>query len=441
MMLIIIALRNLSRQKRRTFLLGGAIAFGIVIVTLINGFAGSFVDNVSENFSQLLAGHIFVAGTERFEDGRERMVINDDQVLLDALESAGAPVRTVSRRSEFTGAMMFQGMSVRQSVVGVDWEREVFFRERLVLLEGSFDNMLIENDKGERNGLIVTRDIADRLNVQIGDRVVSRMRTIDGQQNVGEFVVAAISHDPGLFGQLSAYADLRYVNELLLIDPGSYQTLGIFLESLEQIDETIDPYYEELSSDVQLYDRPTEDDERNPVEQMFEDDVDEEWTGNRYRVYTLNDLLSEVDQIVNLLNGAALVILLVLFVIIMIGITNTFRMIMYERVREIGAMRALGMQRSRVLGSFLLEALFLALGGVILGLAIAAIVMLILSGINLGLDSPIFILLKNGYFTFRVLPLQVLLNTFVVASLTIVAAFFPSRKAARLEPVDALRSI
>ena len=132
---------------------------------------------------------------------------------------------------------------------------------------------------------------------------------------------------------------------------------------------------------------------------------------------------------------------MVLFVIIMVGITNTFRMIMYERVREIGTMRALGMQQDRVLGSFLLEALFLALGGVVAGLAVAGAIMLILGQIYLGLDSPIFILLKNGYFTFTVLPWQVALNTGIVTSLTILAAFFPSRKAARMKPVDALRSV
>ena len=103
-------------------------------------------------------------------------------------------------------------------------------------------------------------------------------------------------------------------------------------------------------------------------------------------------------------------------------------------------MRALGMQRARVMNSFLLEAVFLALGGVIAGLIIAGVIMLILGQINMGLDSPIFILLKNGYFTFTLLPLQVLLNTGIVAGLTVLAAFFPSRKAALLAPVDALRS-
>jgi putative ABC transport system permease protein len=439
--LIQIALRNLNRQKRRTYLLGGAIAFGITIVTLINGFAGSFVDNVSENFSQLLAGHIFVSAQQRLDDGRERRLIGNDEVVFEAIDASPVDPVTTTKRSDFTGALLFQGESVRQNIVGANWEDEEFLRERLVLLEGSFDNMLRTNRAGARNGIILTKEIADRLNVAIDDRVIVRMETLDGQQNVGEFSVAAVSYDPGLFGQLSAYADLDYVNELLLVPPGSYQTLGIFLDNLSLIDERVTPFYDELAKRADVFERATGEAEENPIEQIFAEEEDETWTGTRYRVYTLNDLLSEVDQIVDLLNGAALVILVVLFVIIMVGITNTFRMIMYERVKEIGTMRALGMQRGDVLLSFLFEAVFLALGGVVAGIALAGVVMLILSQIYLGLDSPIFILLKNGYFTFRLLPSQVALNTGIVVILTVIAAFFPSRKAARMEPVDALRSV
>ena len=440
--MILIALRNLNRQKRRTYLLGGAIAFGVAIVTLINGFAGSFVENVSENFSQLLAGHIFVQGRERLSDGSERRLIADDALLIGTMNEVIRPLVTYTKRSEFSGALIFQGTSVRQNVVGADWDQEVFLRERLVLVDGAFENMLRRNREGLRNGIILTETIARRLRAEIDDRITIRMQTVDGQQNVGEFTVAGISYDPGLFGQLSAYADLGYVNELLRVPDGSYQTLGIFVQNLGQIEQWVNRYYEALEGRVDLFERSAADEDReNPVAQLFRETTDEEWEGTRYRVYTLNDILSEVDQIVGLLNQTALVILIVLFVIIMVGITNTFRMIMYERIREIGTMRALGMQRERVLGNFLLEALFLAIGGVLAGLLVAGSVMLVLSRISMGLDSPIFILLKNGYFTFRVSLLQVLMNTGIVASLTILAAFLPSRRAARMEPVDALRSV
>lgn len=437
---ILIALRNLNRQKRRTFLLGGAIAFGIAIVTLINGFAGSFVENVSENFSNLLAGHIFVEGVDKPEGDREFRRIADDDLLLEAISERDLPIRFVTKRSEFTGAMIFQGVSVRQTVVGVDWAEEQYLLERLVLTQGTFESMLTLNDGGERNGIILTEEIAEKLNVELGDRIIASMRTVSRQQNVGEFVLAGISHDPGLFGQLSAYADLEYVNQLLTLEPGQYQTLGIFLTDLQLIDGEVDNFFDALATRVNMFERNTEEDGENPVEAMFDQADEETWTGVRYRLFTLNDILSEVDEIVRLLNGAALVILLVLFVIIMVGITNTFRMIMYERVKEIGTMRSLGMQRDRVQILFLLEALFLALGGVLGGLAVAGVAMLVLGSINMGLDSAIFILLKNGYFTFRLQPLQVLASVGIVAGLTILAAFFPSRKAALMKPVDALRA-
>ena len=442
MKFVILALRNLARQKRRTVLLGSAIAFGIMIVTIINGFAGSFVENVSENFSHLLAGHVFVEGVQRSDDGTELRVIPEDgdERIISTLMESNIPVEFVTKRSEFSGAISFAGESVRQTIVGVDFAEEDYLEERLILLEGDLDNMQQTNRDGQRNGLIISQDIAEVLNVQLEDRVIAQMETVTGQQNIGDFFVAGISYDPNLFGSLSGYADLAYVNSLLDIERyGEYQSLGIFLDDIQIIDQQADRLYELLGEEVDLFARERSESEDYPVLALFDEQDDESWEGTRYRIYTLNDVLSEVDQIVDLLNQASLIILLVLFLIIMVGITNTFRMVMYERVKEIGTMRALGMQRAGVLKMFLLEALFLALGGALAGLAVAGVVMGILAQINWGLDSVIYILLKNGYFTFRLLPQQVLLNFSIVAGLTVLAASIPSIRAARMQPVDALR--
>ena len=128
----------------------------------------------------------------------------------------------------------------------------------------------------------------------------------------------------------------------------------------------------------------------------------ETWSGVKYRVLTLNDYLQQVQQIVNVLNSASLVILLILFFIIMVGIMNTFRIIMYERIREIGTMRSIGMQRDEVRSLFLFEATLLAIGGVLAGIILALVIMGGVSLHNFGLNSPLFIILKNGHMTFSV---------------------------------------
>ena len=82
MEIIKLALRNLSRQKKRTFLLGGAIAFGIMIVTIINGFVGAFVSNISENFANLAAGPRLHPGRREVGLRQGIDIIRDDAVLL-----------------------------------------------------------------------------------------------------------------------------------------------------------------------------------------------------------------------------------------------------------------------------------------------------------------------------------------------------------------------
>jgi putative ABC transport system permease protein len=430
-----IAFRNLNRQKKRSFLLGGAIAFGIMIITLLNGFTGSFITNVGENFSHLLAGHIFLSGYEKSETGKSLSVIRDDSVILNTLDNSDLPITYLTKRSSFQGMLIFEGESISQAITGADFAEESYLTERLFLLEGDISDLVTT-----QNGVIISEEVSKKLNVLLGERLLVQLRTVTGQQNVGEFIIVGISHDPGIFGSISAYANIEYVNELLNLSSGEYMTLGIFVEDIKTIDMHGESLYSSLSDKVNLFKRSEPTESGNPMMAMMQSLKDESWEGIRYQFYTLNDVLAEVQQIVRVLNIVGLVILLIVFVIIMVGITNTFRMVMFERIREIGTMRALGMQRGSVRKLFILEALFLSLGGALSGFIIAGIIMFILSKINIGMDTPLFILLKNGHLSFNPAPLQIVSNVLIVALLTTLAAFFPARKASMLQPADALRA-
>ena len=166
----------------------------------------------------------------------------------------------------------------------------------------------------------------------------------------------------------------------------------------------------------------------------------ETWEGTKYRVYTINDTISQIEQVVQILNTVSTVILVVLFLIILVGILNTFRIIIYERTKEIGTMRALGLQRPDVRNLFILEATFLAIGGVIAGFAAAGIVMLLLSFINFGTGTFFALFMKNGHLSFVPQLSQSSFHVILVVLLTMLAAYLPARRAAKLEPADALRT-
>jgi len=125
----------------------------------------------------------------------------------------------------------------------------------------------------------------------------------------------------------------------------------------------------------------------------------------------------------------------------MVGITNTYRMVVYERTSEIGTLRALGMQRPQVRNLFLLEAVFVALGGVFVGFALGVFVMFGLSFLDLSSWKDFNILLKDNRLQFQVDLKWFVINLLAVTGLTALAAFFPARKAGKLTPAEALRTV
>jgi putative ABC transport system permease protein len=432
-----IALRNLNRQKKRTFLLGGAIGFGIMVIVLINAFTAGLVDTVKENFSHFFAGHIFITGEEQTASGKQVNVIRDDSVITETLEKLNISYSSIARRSRFTGTLVFGSRSIFQIVEGINFKEEEDFLENILLEGGSLENIEVYNS------LILSRSMAEKLGVEIGESILVKLRTVTGQQNVGEFILIATIVDSGLLGSISAYANIEYVNELLNINPSEYQRMSIYLTDMVLIDEEAERLYEGLKKEeLNLFDRKGDTDftPAGHLRQFLGEEEEETyWEGTKYQLLTLNDILADFISIIGVLDTIGLVILLILLVIITVGITNTFRMIIYERVGEIGTMRALGIQRYGVRAIFLLEALFLALAGALVGFILAGIAIFGLKFITVDSGSPLFLFMLNGHPHFKVILQQAVVNLLIVAAFTLLAAFFPARKAALLKPADALR--
>lgn len=435
-----IAFRNLNRQKKRSYLLGGAIAFGIMIVTIINGFAGAFQANVAGNMAQLFAGHVFVEGVEKTSSGKLVEVTRDQAPILAAMADAGIDTSTLAKRSTASVTLVFAGKTTTQAIWGADLETERELKDRLVLVQGSFDSM------SDPHALILSEGVAKKLKAQVGDRILAQLKTVTGQNNVGEFILAGISQDMGLFSSSVAYANRTYLNELLDLSPEEYQWFGVMVGDLSKSEEIASKLLDALASRAQVFRlEPSKPGEKTDLSQsryqrLMKMARDDSWTGTKFLVFTINDMVSQIEDVVSVLNTISTTILAVLFVIIMVGITNTFRIIMYERIKEIGTMRALGMQRPSVRRLFLLEAGFLATGGTIAGMAVAGVVMFILSLFNFGTETFFALFMKNGHLSFALQPGPATINFLLVLVLTIIAAALPARAASKLEPAKALRT-
>ncbi len=431
-----LALRNLARQKKRTILLGGAIAFGIMVITLVNSFTAGAEYNVKENFSYLLAGHIYVEEQIRRDDDKVVLLFEHPQVVEETLAEIGIDARSVMRRSAYQGQFIFSGRSADQTVQGVNWERENALQERMILLEGQLEDII-----SDPSAVVLSEQVARRLGAEIGDELIVRMSTVTGQQNVGSLVIRGIMQDPGLLGSISAYAHLEMVNSHINIPVDSYQALHISIDRFTQVDMLTDQLHRALGERAAVAPRISQQDVAvTSTSLVYQDDESEPWTGSRFSVTNINDYLGQIEQISSALTITGMVILLVLIAIIMVGVINTFRMVMYERVKEIGTMRAVGMQRKSVKRLFLWEACFLALFGYLAGVVLALGVSAVIGFFPIPLENPFSLFTQSGIITFPIQLGSLAVNFLLITVLTVCAAWFPARKAARMDPAAALRA-
>ena len=115
-------------------------------------------------------------------------------------------------------------------------------------------------------------------------------------------------------------------------------------------------------------------------------------------------------------------------------------MVLYERIREIGTMRALGMTGKDTRRVFTNEAVILCVIGAVAGLIFAAIVMAIVHCIPINNDALSFFLQK-GHFSFKVSVVSVILQYIILIVLTTIAVRGSAKQAARMSPAEALRTI
>lgn len=157
-------------------------------------------------------------------------------------------------------------------------------------------------------------------------------------------------------------------------------------------------------------------------------------------VQTMYESASMVVKLEYALNLITLSAVLILFFIIQVGVVNTLRMTIRERTREIGTIRAIGMQRLHVRAIFLLETFFLSLAACLAGIGLAFLGIAGLSRLTFRTQgNPMAMLLVDGHPHFQPNVAGTAAYGLLILAIAVATAWFPARRAANLNPADALR--
>jgi len=429
-----LAFRNLSRQKKRSFLLGGAVAFGFFIVTIVDALAAGSIRNFSEQFAFLFGGNVLVGGAEKNGE-KISQVTRDDTMLREVLAESGINYQFDSKRTITYGTMIFEGKKAQTNIFGCDFEKETYFEKIMTLTNGSWDN--VSNPKS----IILSESVAKDLKIEVGDSLLVQLNTISGQATFGEFTLAAVSKDVSLIGSIAAYCHIQYLNELSGLAPDEFYIYSIMLKEQAEQDRAAQILEGLIAKRAPVTNRleALKTHPSNPITGINKQLEETEWDGTKYLVQTFNDEVPQIKQILGTVQYVSLGILVGLFLIVMIGISNTYKMVIYERIKEIGTMRAIGMKKKDAGRIFMWESVLLSVFGSLAGFIAAVIGMSVLSLFTFT-NEALTMFLQNGHWTYVLSPGSVILKLIVIIVLTMIAVSGSAKSAAKMNPADALRT-
>ena len=149
--------------------------------------------------------------------------------------------------------------------------------------------------------------------------------------------------------------------------------------------------------------------------------------------------LTPFNNIVRMLGLMNLGIKVILIAVVLISVLNVMMMSVYERVREIGALAAMGTSPGRIRGLFVAEGFCLGLvssvAGALIGLGTLAVMNMTKLEVAFGREGQMFTLEPS------IAPMELIISCLIVLAVSVLASLQPAAKAARLEPVEALRHV
>jgi ABC-type lipoprotein release transport system permease subunit len=399
-----LAIRNLGRNRRRTFF--SALAMGLALALLL--FMASFIQgemgSALEASIQLQSGHLQVRAAS-YDEAKtslkwEDLIENPDQAA-GQIASMG-PVEVATPRLYASGFVTARNESAGVRVVGIDPLSEASSPYRKGLLEGEF---LTPDD---REGLLIGWPLANRLGLSPGDQVSLSVNTSGGDVGEQTFTVRGIySTKTNSYDSLTVFLPLAKAQAITGAENRA-STIFVLLKDTAQTEAVVAalqaPGYEVLT-----------------------------WQD-------LNKLLLQTEELSTSYMAYFYLIVLAIAATVII---NTQMMSVYERTREIGILSAIGMRGRKLLAIFLTETGLLAVGGIVLGLIVGGAFIAYFTRFGFPLDISSFgvtgILFSDKIYTQLTVKdaVQLTLMSFIV---TVLAGLYPAVMASRMEPVVALRA-
>jgi len=404
-----ISYRNLLRNHRRTLLTSSLITLGVVFVLVYTAMSGSFKDYMISQITDSSMGHLqihkkgFVASVENLPLDKNLNAASIE--FIEKILKNSKYVESYSFRIKF-GAMFsnfVETTNIRLNAINPDQEFMTLptLKDRLLNFKG-------ELKKGE---IIVPEIISQGMGVKTGDPIVLVANNKSGSVNGVNLKIAGEVERISGPGGRDGYIHIYDAKKVLRIKGVEVSEIVVRLKDVSMLKDAIQELKPILNK-LNKKDKPA------------------------FEIHTW-EKLSPFYNIIKMIDVMNIAIQIILISIVLISILNVMIMSVYERIKEIGTISAMGTPPKTIVKLFLTEGLLLGIFGAIVGGVVSVVIVEILDLIKItysfGRETG---LILSPSLSFN----EVLTVGIIVIVISLIASISPALKASKLDPVEALRT-
>jgi len=406
-----IATRNLFRYKRRTVLTSSLVAIGVIFVLVFVGVSGSFKNMMVGQMTDSMLGHIqvhrkgYIASIDNLP-----LTMNMKPQAVKKLEKIFKEIPEIesySPRIKFGGMFSSFTETTNIRLNGVYPEMEM---KTLPLLASRITNGGKEIKKG---GIVIPELLSRGMKINVGDTIVVIATNKDGSVNGKQLRVSGIIESVTGPGGRDGYVHIEDAVEILRMDEMEISEIAIRLKDFGKLNAVYNTLNTMLSGEVNK--------ERKPAFEVHT------WEG-----------LSPFYNIARMIDLMSIFIKVMLIAIVLISVMNVMIMAVYERIREIGTIAAIGTMPGKILSMFVVEGFLLGIMGAIAGNVFGTGIVYILRALKITFDFGRQTgLVLSPYVTLQ----DIVMISLIVIVVAILGSLQPAFKASRMEPIKALRHV
>jgi len=405
-MIFKLAWRNIWRNPTRSFVVIGAIVIGVWSVIFLLGMVYGMATSYVNNAIQKETSHIQIHHPQFPDENESKYFLSDADKVLEKIEKISTVKQTTIR--SLSNVMIGSSRGTRGiKINGIIPERE---KEITGMGESMVEGDYLD-DSG-KNHIIVSTRLAEKLKVKLRSKVVLTFQSIDGEIIAGAFRIKGLYDTKNsMYDDNVAFVHIKALNKLLGAENIGHETM-VYLDHIDNLDTTM----------VQL-------------KSAFPDQL----------VQTYKEISPELSLFEEQIGMAGKLYMVIFMLALIFGIINTMLMAVLERVRELGMLMAVGMNKVKVFFMIVLETILLGFIGAPIGIFFGYIMTSYFNknGINL------FFFGEEGMQSFgmssfiypEVAPQEYITLAIAVLVTALLASIYPAYKAIKLKPVEAIRKM